>query len=89
MPRSLLPGAMLASQTKWVDRLREKAEGISPPFLDGSSSSSGGRLPSQEFQCLLVPVAPVTPFVTGLLGFEAGMKKTAKRKKNRKFSPLS
>lgn len=80
---------MLTSQTKWVHRLREKAKGVSPPSLDRSSPSSGGWLPSQEFRCLPVPVATVTPFVTGLLGFEAGMKKTAKRKRNREFSPLS
>ena len=71
----------------WADR--EKAKGASPPSLDRSSPSSGGWLPSQEFRCLLVPVATVAPFITGLLGFEAGMKKTAKRKKNREFSPLS
>ena len=71
----------------WADR--EKAKGASPPSLDRSSPSSGGWLPSQEFRCLLVPIATVAPFVTGLLGFEAGMKKTAKRKKNREFSPLS
>jgi len=71
----------------WADR--EKAKGASPPSLDRSSPNSGRWLPSQEFRCLLVPVATVAPFVTGLLGFEAGMKKTAKRKKNREFSPLS